>query len=71
MAEGVVKWFNDNLGYGFIRPEGGGEDVYVHFSQIDGDYKSLAEGEQVSFDLTAGKKGPQATHVHKFSAQQH
>ena len=71
MAEGQVKWFNDNLGYGFIRPDGDGDEVYVHFSQIEGEYQSLAEGEQVSFELTAGRKGPQATHVRKFSAQPH
>jgi CspA family cold shock protein len=71
MAEGQVKWFNDNLGYGFIVPDGGGDEVYVHFSQIEGEYRSLSEGEQVSFELTEGRIGPQATHVRKFSAQQH
>ncbi|MBE0598247.1 MAG: cold shock domain-containing protein [Desulfuromonadales bacterium] len=69
--EGQVKWFNDNLGYGFIRPDGGGDDVYVHFSQIEGEHKSLSEGEPVAFELTPGEKGPQAAHVRKFSALQH
>ena len=65
MAKGVVKWFNDKKGFGFIEQENG-DDVFVHFSAIQGDgFKSLAEGQQVSFDVSQGAKGPQATNVFK------
>ena len=65
MAKGVVKWFNDQKGYGFITPEEG-KDVFVHFSGIKGDgFKSLPEGAQVEFDITDGAKGPQAINVVK------
>ncbi|ORJ62930.1 cold-shock protein [Geothermobacter hydrogeniphilus] len=65
MAEGVVKWFNDAKGFGFIAQEGG-PDVFVHFSSIQADgFKSLAEGDRVSFDITEGQKGPQAANVAK------
>ena len=64
MTTGTVKWFNDAKGFGFITPEGGENDVFVHFSSLQGDgFKSLAEGQRVSFDITAGDKGPQATNV--------
>ncbi len=64
MPEGTVKWFNADKGYGFITPESGGEDLFVHFSaiQVQG-YKSLDEGQRVSFEVTQGQKGPQASDV--------
>ncbi len=65
MAQGRVKWFNDAKGFGFIEQEGG-EDVFVHFSAIKGDgFKSLAEGQQVSFEVVQGPKGLQAANVVK------
>jgi len=63
MPEGTVKWFNAEKGYGFITPEAGGKDVFVHYSAIEGGYKSLEEGQRVSFKLGQGRKGPQADHV--------
>jgi len=65
MANGVVKWFNDKKGYGFIMQEDG-EDVFVHFSSIEGEgFKTLAEGQTVSFDIVTGSKGLQASNVSK------
>jgi CspA family cold shock protein len=65
MAQGRVKWFNDAKGYGFIEQEGG-EDVFVHFSAIQADgFKSLAEGQQVTFEVVQGPKGLQAAAVQK------
>ena len=64
MAQGTVKWFNGDKGYGFIQVEGGGPDVFVHFSAIvSGGYRSLEEGQKVEFDITQGQKGPQAENV--------
>ena len=65
MASGTVKWFNDAKGFGFITQEGG-EDVFVHYSSIQGDgFKTLAEGEALEFDVTRGPKGLQASNVRK------
>jgi cold shock protein len=64
MQTGTVKWFNNAKGYGFITPSDGSEDVFVHFSTIEGDgYKSLNEGQKVEFEHTQGPKGKQATRV--------
>jgi CspA family cold shock protein len=63
MAEGKVKWFNEKKGFGFIEKEEGG-DVFVHYSAIQNDgFKTLYEGQRVSFDIEQGKKGPAATNV--------
>jgi CspA family cold shock protein len=65
MPEGRVKWFNDSKGFGFIEQEGG-KDVFVHHSAIQGEgYKSLSEGDRVSFDVVQGQKGPAAENVRK------
>lgn len=65
MAQGIVKWFNDQKGYGFITPENG-KDVFVHHSAIQGEgFKSLAEGQKVEFNIENGPKGEQATNVVK------
>jgi len=65
MAQGSVKWFNAEKGYGFIAQDGGGADVFVHYSAIQSDgYKSLEEAQRVEFEVTQGPKGPQAESVH-------
>ena len=64
MASGTVKWFNAEKGFGFISQDGGGPDVFVHFSAIQSSgYKSLDENQKVEFDLAQGPKGPQAENV--------
>ena len=64
MATGTVKWFNASKGFGFITPEAGGEDLFAHFSAIQGQgFKTLKEGQKVSFDITTGPKGQQASNI--------
>ena len=64
MATGTVKWFSDEKGYGFITPDDGSKDVFVHFSSIAGEgFRSLAEGAKVEYEVTEGAKGPQASNV--------
>ncbi len=65
MTQGTVKWFNADKGYGFITPDGGGNDLFVHFTAIQSSgYRSLEEGQRVEFEVTQGQKGPQAGEVH-------
>jgi CspA family cold shock protein len=64
MATGTVKWFNDAKGFGFITPDGGGDDLFAHFSEIRSEgFKSLAEGQKVSYDEKMGPKGKQASNI--------
>jgi cold shock protein len=64
MASGTVKWFNESKGFGFIRPDEGGDDVFAHFSAIKmNGFKTLQEGQKVKFDIVAGPKGNQASNI--------
>ncbi|MCE1160104.1 MAG: cold shock domain-containing protein CspD [Burkholderiales bacterium] len=64
MATGTVKWFNNSKGFGFITPDGGGEDLFAHFSSIEMDgYKTLKEEQRVTFEVTDGPKGKQASNI--------
>lgn len=66
MAKGTVKWFNESKGFGFITQDEGGPDVFAHYSEIKGEgYKSLAEGDVVTFEVVEGDKGPKATNIEK------
>jgi cold shock protein len=65
MATGTVKWFNDSKGFGFITPDEGGADIFAHFSAInDNGFRTLKEGQRVSFDIVDGPKGKQASNIH-------
>lgn len=64
MATGTVKWFNDSKGFGFITPDDGGKDVFAHFSAISSSgFRTLTEGQKVSYDVEEGPKGPQASNI--------
>lgn len=64
MVRGVVKWFSDEKGYGFITPEAGGDDLFVHYSEVVGDgFRTLAEGSEVEFEVVEGNRGKQASRV--------
>jgi CspA family cold shock protein len=66
MAQGTVKWFSQEKGYGFIKPDDGGEDVFVHHTGIAGEgFKTLDEDDKVTYEVSEGRKGPQATNVSK------
>ena len=66
MTKGTVKWFSDQKGYGFVTPEGGKKDVFVHYSALSGEgFKTLREGEVIEFEITTGPKGEQASNVRK------
>lgn len=63
MAKGVVKWFNKDKGFGFIAPDDGGKDIFVHTSNVESSDHSLTEGQRVEFETTTGRKGPEAVNV--------
>ncbi len=71
LPKGKVKWFNSSKGYGFIVPDDGGKDIFVHYSSIEGDgYKVLNEGEAVDYEVNDGEKGPQATKVERQKSEE-
>ncbi|OPZ10061.1 MAG: Cold shock protein ScoF [candidate division BRC1 bacterium ADurb.BinA364] len=64
MSTGTVKWFNEQKGYGFITPDGGGDDLFIHYSNIDSEgFRTLQEGQKVEYTAAQGRKGPEATKV--------
>lgn len=64
MATGTVKWFNDSKGFGFVTPDDGGDDLFAHFSEINmSGFKTLTDGQKVTFDVTQGQKGKQASNI--------
>lgn len=64
LAHGTVKWFSEQKGYGFITPDGGGDDLFVHFSSIIGEgFRNLTDGQPVEYEMTEGRKGPEASEV--------
>ena len=63
MTKGTVKWFNHDKGFGFITPDEGGRDIYVQIAQVETPNQSLSDGQRVEFEITVGRKGPEATHV--------
>lgn len=68
MPKGKVKWFNDQKGYGFITPDDGSKDLFVHHSSVEGEgFKTLSEGQEVEFEMTQSDKGPKAANVKKIS----
>ena len=65
MERGTVKWFSDQKGYGFITPDDGGKDLFVHYSNIEGDgFRTIQDGQEVEYEAGEGRKGPEATNVH-------
>jgi len=72
MAQGTVKWFNDAKGFGFIEPDGGGADIFAHFSAVEMEgFKTLKQGSRVSFDVTEGPKGQLATNIQPVGSASH